>query len=144
VTGNLKALASRVDGNRRVLRPPGDPHRWWRTRDADSYRNADLELLDRALADGPAFLDPDWPAASRGDAAAAVRIAMKAINKSLGSRRSTDVPMTAVLRNAVRADHASRLVLCHALKRLAQRHPSYWPVAASWIQHELDQYRRDN
>lgn len=103
---------------------------------SDSFSQADIAALDRAVADGPAFLHPDWPAARRGEAAAAIGVAMQAA-KAAANRPATDVVMTAVLRIAVRGDRPARSIMCHVLRRFAARDVACAAVETSWILREL-------
>jgi hypothetical protein len=115
------------------FRRESDPHRWWRIKPADVFSDDDLAELDRAIERGPAFLHARWPAARRGDAAAAIGVAMDTCRAMSVPRRTTDVVMTAVLLNAVRDDSASRIVMCHVLRRIAARNRAYGTVAQSWM-----------
>ena len=108
----------------------------WRSATPEEIGAAALDAIRASLLSGPVrLLHPRWPAAARGDAAAAVGIAVDNLHDVAGSAgAATDLAMTALLPHACGGNPAAALVMAHALAALAHSGPEPHAarVAEAW------------
>jgi hypothetical protein len=104
---------------------------FWRTlaeTDFDEARKAEV----RAALRGTAPLNTEqWRAAARGDAPAAIGLALGILGDD-ARRHQLDVAMTAVLGCALAGDPAARIILSHAL-RTVSHDANNVRLATSWL-----------
>jgi hypothetical protein len=117
-----------------VALPDSDipPLHWWRSLPASAFTAAHLAVIKRAIAGFGYIGEPGWPRAAKGEAAAAVGVALRAIKHHEKPTPSTDLVMSALVRCAIEGSRAACLVLDHALGRLSDDGPSSEALAASW------------
>jgi hypothetical protein len=108
------------------------PLHWWRSLPASAFTAAHLAVIRRAIAGFSYIGEPRWPLAAKGDAAAAVGVALRAIKHHEKPTPSIDLVMSALVRCAIEGSHTACLVLDHALARLSDDGPSSEALAASW------------
>jgi hypothetical protein len=82
--------------------------------------------------------DPQWERAVRGDADAAIGVAVRMIWRHEKVGVSSDAAMSSVLACALKHEPAAILLLSEALARDAHSHPGYKALADSWLIHSVD------
>ena len=93
------------------------PLSWWRETPPQHLGHSQMKALRRHLVELGILGDEDWPRAARGDAAAAIAVAIRVIWNPSASRDLLDIAMSAVVVVALDGDAAARDVLAHALRR---------------------------
>jgi hypothetical protein len=120
------------------------PIAWWRMLPSGLFHDVECLLMQTTLDRLVAMKeDRKWSEALRGDATAAVGIAISAmpIKETV---LETDVTMTAVLHCALSGDATAALVLAHVLDHADLGHPFGNELSASWrTQYRLRRRRRD-
>jgi hypothetical protein len=113
------------------------PLTWWRTVPSDLLRDAEA-LLVRTTLDKIDVLggDPTFTAALRGDAAAAIPVALSLLPIGETTPR-VDLAMTAVLRCALGGNAEAALVPAHVVGRAELGHPFATEISASWFTQHL-------
>ena len=136
-TGRKKAIAE--SSNRAWPFTAGDapPLAWWRMLPSDLFRDAE-HLLVRTTLDRLTIMKENrkWSAALRGDAAAAVGIAIKAMPIKETTLK-VDIAKMAALRCALDGNTTAALVLAHVLGHAELGHPFGTELSASWHTHHL-------
>jgi hypothetical protein len=109
---------------------------WWRTFPADEFgsnaRRRLGEVLDRISATNPV-----WQLALRGDAAAAVCIALQTRRDETITSR-TDLLMTALMRCALEGSAGAALILSHSLRQLPLENRNDARLGVSWLAYNLN------
>ena len=108
------------------------PLHWWRRLPAPAFTAAHVAVLRKAIAGIIIADEPNWPAAEKGDAVAAVGVALRAIKSREWPSPGGDLVMSALLRCAIVGSPTAALVLEFALGRMANNDPACAAVAASW------------
>lgn len=90
----------------------------WRRADPGRLGPAALARVRVALAGSPLLHHRRWPEALRGDAAAAIAVAIDCLPRGQPCSLATDVAMSRLLLHAAARDPAAILVLDHAAGRL--------------------------
>lgn len=113
------------------------PLAWWRTLPSDFFRDAERLLVIDTLAT-VSVMDrrEEFAAAQRGDAAAAIGVALSLLPIREATVR-VDIAMTALLRCSLGGDATAALVLANLLHRVDLRHNLATEVSASWYAHHL-------
>jgi hypothetical protein len=106
---------------------------WWRTRSAKDYEVRDIQTLRDSLRDISKSKDSQWKRAIRGDADAAIGVAVRLIWRREKVGVSRDAAMSAVLACALEHDPAATFLLSAALDRRARAHPDDAALAGSWL-----------
>lgn len=104
----------------------------WRTLPPDAFTHVVVTELDLLLAPTALLHAPRWQAARRGDAAAAISLALAALPLTPITAR-TDLVMTALCLCALNGSAAATLVLAHVLRRLGDPHQGQ--LASTWLAH---------
>lgn len=117
------------------LATPGadSPLVWWRTRMADDFSRSDLAPLRGALKGTQINFEPRWSAAVRGDAAAAIGIAVRQIKIHPRGAREIDLALSATVACAIERDAASPMLISWALKLRSVIGPRYRALSDSWL-----------
>lgn len=105
---------------------------WWRRLPAPAFTDMHVATIRKAIAGFSIINEPFWPAAARGNPAAAVGVALRAIKRRRTSDPCFDLVMSALLRCAIEGSTTAALVLEYALVRMAANDPGCAAVAASW------------
>ncbi|SFM32751.1 hypothetical protein [Methylobacterium pseudosasicola] len=96
----------------------------WRTLDPSDITEEDVTALARAVAATAILHERRWPAARAGDPATAAAVAIDRIHRHEPEGPVFDVVMgNLVVIARRRGDQTARVVLAHALRSLARRHP---------------------
>lgn len=93
------------------------PLHWWRHLPAESFTAAHVVVLQRAISGIGMVSEPRWPAAVRGDAAAAIGIALRTMKRRGTPGAIIDLHMSVVLLSAIKGDPAAVLVLATMVVR---------------------------
>jgi hypothetical protein len=105
---------------------------WWRRLPAPVFTGVHVAVIRRAIVGITIISEPYWPAAVKGDPAAAVGVALRAIKHRRWPSPGGDLVMSALLRCAIEGSDTAALVLEYALGRMAAKDPACAAVAASW------------
>ncbi|MGA2568427.1 MAG: hypothetical protein ABSF41_16555 [Pseudolabrys sp.] len=108
------------------------PLRWWRRLPAPAFTGVHVAVIRRAIAGITTVDEPYWPDAVKGDPAAAVGVALRAIKRRRIPSPGFDLVMSALLRCAIEGSNNSALVLEYAPGRMTAKDPTCAAVAASW------------
>lgn len=131
-----------ADPARKISRPatPGwpfasqnlSPLAWWRTLPANLFHDAEHLLVIDTL-DSICVMDrhDEFAAALRGDAAAAVGVALSLLPIHKVTL-TVDVAMTALLRCALAGDATATMVVANLLRRIELDHPFATKLSTSW------------
>jgi hypothetical protein len=113
------------------------PLAWWRTLPPDAFGEPDQLLLVATLRQISVFHgDMDLAAALRGDAQAAIQVALAAMPITEITLR-VDIGMTALLSSALNRNAASALVMAQVIGLTDLDHSVETFLAASWFSHGL-------
>ena len=116
--------------------PPPDravrPLYWWRRLPATDFGPAHIAVIKKAISGIGLVGEPHWPAAADGDPAAAIGVALRAIERHRTPTPGIDLVMSALLRCAIEGSAAASFVLANALSGFAAGDPACAAVAASW------------
>lgn len=112
---NLHHQLKHISPTRALLREEKPLH-WWRTRAPRSLRRSDIRVLRAHLLRTP-VADLDWFRAATGDAAAAIAVAIRAMQTAGMTNPVVDAALSAVLCCALEGDSASPVVILSALNR---------------------------
>lgn len=105
---------------------------WWRRLPAPAFTDMHVATIRKAIAGFSIINEPFWPAAARGNPAAAVGVALRAIKHRRTSDPCFDLVVSALLRCAIEGSTTAALVLEYALVRMAAKDPACSAIAASW------------
>lgn len=108
------------------------PLHWWRRLPAPAFTTVHLAVIRRAITGFGIIGESHWSAAAKGDPAAAVGVALRAIKNSRMPSPSLDLVMSALLRCAIAGDDAAIHTLTHVLWQMAADDPSCAQIAKSW------------
>lgn len=108
------------------------PLGWWRTMPADHLGNAQHLVLRETLAKVWIMQDRGSLLTARGDAAAAIALALKMMPVAEVTLK-TDIAMTALTLCALDGSAAAALVLSHILRRAMLDHPFAKDLSISWL-----------
>ena len=108
------------------------PLRWWRQLPAPAFTAVHVAVLRRAVAGIYIIGEPDWPAAAKGNPAAAVGVVLREIKRRRRPNPGFNLVMSALLRCAIEGSTTAALVLEYALGRMAAKDPACVAIAASW------------
>ena len=106
----------------------------WRKCSAGDLQVQDAHLVQRALYGIQIIGEPNWKRAVRGEAAAAIGIAIRMALKSSPGDLIVDLVMSPVFVAAVNGDAAARTFLSHMLRKRVAADPIARELAASWIE----------
>lgn len=100
--------------------PPAGSHplALWRTARLPDIEASAIREVRRALAGGVCLHHRSWPAARRGEAAAAIAVALDLTRGAEPDPLVVDLALSTVLVVAWRGDAAARTILAHVLARL--------------------------
>lgn len=100
--------------------PPAGSHplALWRTERLPDIEASAIREVRRALAGGVCLHHRAWPAARRGEAAAAIAVALDLTRRAEPDPAVVDLALSTVLVAAWRCDAAARTVLAHVLAGL--------------------------
>jgi len=114
--------------------PAVHPLALWRTLRADQFDDAHIAALGEALACMELLREPRWADARRGDAAAAIAIAvpLMPINEVVPR---VDVAMSALCLSALRGNPGAAVVFAHALRTIGDDDGRLKRCGASWLGH---------
>lgn len=100
--------------------PPAGSHQLalWRTERLPDIELSAIREVRRALAGGVCLHHRAWPAARRGEAAAAIAVALDLARRAEPDPAVVDLALSTVLVAAWRGDAAARTVLAHVLAGL--------------------------
>lgn len=105
---------------------------WWRRLPAQAFTSAHHAVLKRATSGFGHLSEPLWAVAAKGDAAAAVGIALRTFRRCPRPSPGVDLTMSVLLRCAIEGSGAAALVLSHVLARIADEDPGCALLASSW------------
>ena len=106
---------------------------WWRTMTPESLHGANRQFLFATLRQiSMLHGDDDFTAALRGDAAAAISVAL-AVMPITNITLQVDIAMTTLLRSALESNAASALVMAQVVGLTDFGHPFGTALAASWL-----------
>jgi hypothetical protein len=108
------------------------PLYWWRQLPAPAFTAVHVAVIRRAITGFCLLNEPNWPSAAKGDPAAAVGVALRAIKRRRGPSKDVDLEMSALLRCAIEGSDTAALVLEYVLGRMAAKDPVCAAVAKSW------------
>ena len=120
---------ARTDASGALVVPP---LQWWRHLTADVYTTAHLQTLHRAIAGIGMIGEPRWADAARGEPAAAVALALRAVNDRRSPRPVVDLHMSTVLIAAVAGDTAAITLLTVMIGRMAASEADRERLQRSW------------
>ncbi|MCF2521664.1 hypothetical protein [Bradyrhizobium sp. G127] len=115
------------------------PLQWWRTMPADQLGDAQHLLLRTTLQNIATFTGRQWLACLHEDAAACIKIALRA----LGARPITeialevDLAMSFLMASALGGNAGSALVLSHILRRVPINRGFAKKLSVSWLELNL-------
>ncbi|GAU82925.1 hypothetical protein [Bosea sp. BIWAKO-01] len=115
------------------------PNFWWRLLGPEDWSEFSLEgLYDRVLNPLEFINEPRWVEARRGDASAAVALALK-YDRAGVPEALIDAMMSAIIVASLMGNRAARLVLIRALARRRRADPSCDHALHAWseLDHEL-------
>jgi hypothetical protein len=113
---------------------PDSPLTWWRTREPCTFSRPGIESKRlQALIRRRSILDPDWPNAVKGDASAAIAVAIRQLKKHVICAEEIDLALSAVLTCALKGDVTSPIVLSSALRRRTRVVPECSHLVESWL-----------
>jgi len=95
--------------------------------------SSNVPILRSALAKFDFIGEASWTCAIQGDAAAAIRIALRMMHNHGPTAVVIDIPLTAVLSCAIAGDAAAGVLISEALRRRARFDPRTMPLSASWL-----------
>lgn len=128
------------DGDKSSLCPfDVSPLQWWRTMPADQLSDAQHLLLRTTLQNIATFTGRQWLACLHEDAAACIKIALRA----LGARPITeialevDLAMSFLMASALGGNAGSALVLSHILRRVPINRGFAKKLSVSWLELNL-------
>lgn len=100
--------------------PPAGSHplALWRTERLPDIEASAIREVRRALAGGVCLHHRSWPAARRGEAAAAIAVTLDLTRRAEPDPAVVDLALSTVLVAAWRGDAAARTVLAHVLAGL--------------------------
>lgn len=100
--------------------PPAGSHplALWRTARLPDIEASAIREVRRALAGGVCLHHRSWPAARRGEAAAAIAVTLDLARRAEPDPAVVDLALSTVLVAAWRGDAAARTVLAHVLAGL--------------------------
>jgi hypothetical protein len=116
------------------LNEQSSPLALWRSAPAETLTSRDANRVRRALRAFQIFGEPTWNDAIRGDAAAAVGIAIRIAVKSPCIEPIVDLVMGPVLTAAFEGDAAARTFISHMLLKRAATDAAAQSLATSWIE----------
>jgi hypothetical protein len=108
------------------------PLHWWRRLPAPAFTAAHVVVIRRAVAGIFIIGEPGWPAAAKGDPAAAIGVVLRQIKRHRRPSPGVDLVMSALLRCAIEGNNSAALVLSYVLDRIAGADPACTHLAASW------------
>ena len=108
------------------------PLHWWRRLPAPAFTSGHVATIRRTVAGISIINEPCWPTAARGDPAAAVGVALRAIKRRRAPSPCFDLVMSVLLRCAIEGSTTAALLLEYALSRMTAEDPACSAVAASW------------
>jgi hypothetical protein len=111
------------------------PLQWWRVLPADAFTPVHLATIRRCMSGIGMIGEPRWPDAVNGDAAAAVGIALKTINRRDALGAIIDLHASTLLIPALAGDGAAIAVLI----AMIDRHPEALgkeQLSRSWLRHQ--------
>ena len=97
------------------------PLHWWRRLPAPAFTTVHVAVLRKAIAGIIIADEPNWPAAEKGDAVAAVGVALRGIKSREWPSPGGDLVMSALLRCAIVGSHTAARVLEYALEPRGRR-----------------------
>lgn len=106
---------------------------WWRTLKADELELCDVTKLRQCMQGFQILREPGWSDAVRGDAAAAIGIAVRVALMQPCIEPVLDLVMSAVLGPAVEGNGAAQHFLAYMVRRHAAADPVAESIALSWI-----------
>lgn len=127
LTQNPPARASAVAAGSEI-----PPLHWWRRLPADIFTGSHLTIIRRAISGFDFIGERYWPAAVKGEPAAAIAVALWTIKRRRRPSPGLDLIMSALLRCAIEGNATAILVLAHVLDRMAAKDRSCVAPAASW------------
>lgn len=110
----------------------GPSLRWWRRLPSYDFTATHLAVIRKAISGFLLISEPHWPAAAKGNPAAAVGVALRTIKRQGKPSPGFDLVMSALLRCAIEGSATAVLVLAHVLDRMATKDRSCAALAASW------------
>jgi hypothetical protein len=131
----FQAWSSKPPATPLNLATPGadSPLIWWRTRMADDFSRSDVAPLRAALKGTRITFEPRWSAAVRGDAAAAIGIAVRQLRNHPAGVREIDLALSATVACAIERDAASPMLISWALNLRSMIDPRYRALSDSWL-----------
>ena len=136
MTKYKKALVQRNHRRRGLRRDlPDERLTWWRTIRAESFSSAAAVALRRAMANIAILGEPTWHEAAKGDAAAAVRLALRLHSGT--SPMIYDLVMTAVAACAADDNATACLIMPEALRQTPGAGRTEARLATSWLVRSL-------
>lgn len=118
---------------RSALKAMSSPLEWWRTRPAGNFNRRDRETLSSLLRSLSQNKAPSWKRAAKGDAAAAIGIAVRVMWRRESIGISCDEALSAVLGCALENDATAIFLLSAALERRKGSDHRSASLAASWL-----------
>ena len=119
------------------------PLHWWRLVPAPAFKQPNIVELRRVLMQTGIIGEPQWAAAVRGDAAAAIGVAIRTIERHEVTAIPVDLAMSAVLCCAVENNAAAALLLSLVLQRRAAVDHRCAVLAPTWHNAEFSNRHRD-
>lgn len=123
-----------------VLDSAFDPWSLWRTLRAEQFNAQDLQTIRRLLTKTVLLGQPKWEEAARGDAPAAVAVAVSFFPMDEVTVPA-DLAMTALIRCAIEGDPAAAIVISNVLRNLPGCFAFHRQIATSWSVSNLAQAR---
>lgn len=119
-------------GSIQILSRGASPLHWWRTKTPRNLRRSDVRILRTLLLRTDTVADLDWLKAATGDAAAAIGVAVRAMQTVGMTNPAVDVALSAVLCCALEGDPAAPAVIRSALNRRSRFDPRCADLSRIW------------
>jgi hypothetical protein len=116
--------------------PADEPLALWRTARANGFNDATASLLREALVNVYIIKEPAWPAAAKGDASAAIGLALRLWHEDAGPN-TYDLVMTALAACAAEDRAGACLAMSYALRRWYGAGRAQDRIAASWFKRSV-------
>ena len=121
----------RNSGEARIEFP--HPLSWWRVRPVHSFSNVDVLIARQFLRKVAIAGEPFWYLGAAGNAAVAMRVAVRIQSQQKPNLVTLDVAMTAVLCIALAGHEPAAVLLASALKRRSDIEPHCVALSDGWL-----------
>lgn len=112
---------------------PFSPLTWWRTKPPSALLCRGVGGIREALIGTEIHGEPDWHRAILGEAAVAIRIAVKQMKERKITATEIDLALSAVLACALEGEPASAILISSALRRRSKCDRSCRNLSLLWL-----------